>query len=161
MTRALLAAVGVLALLLFGASHAFAHGDEDSMEVEDLAMQPARILAQQALAELRVRAHTEEAAVQLDAALESEDTSDVDMTVLGEATETLDAGDPDAAVPLIDEALSRPLGSESGKALHEAGREFDPGTDTQEVVAIIAGVLLLLVGAAILLRPRLAGRGAT
>ncbi len=141
-----MAALGAIAL---PAATALAHGG-DEMEVAELSKQPARILAQQALAELRVRNDSEEAAVRLDAALESEDTADVDMPLLRKATETLDGGDPQGAIPLLDGALSRPLGAESGKALHESGREFQPGTDTQEVVAIVTGAVLLLLGAALL-----------
>ena len=133
---------------------AHAHGG-DKMAMTELSRQPARALAQQALAELRVRNDTKDAALRLDAALESRHTSDVDMQVLRKATETLDAGDPKAAVPLIDEALSRPLGASSGKSLHEAGREFQPGTGPQEVVGIIAGAVLLALGVALLLRTRL------
>jgi hypothetical protein len=143
-----LVTVAALAALAFPPS-AWAHGGEEE-EMEGLTMQPARTLAQQALAELKVRGDTEEAAVRLDAALESEDQSDIDVKVLNQATETLDGGDPDAAIPLLDEALSRPLGEESGQAEHEAGREFQPGTDTQEVVAIILGAMALLAGAALL-----------
>jgi hypothetical protein len=110
-------------------------------------MQPARVLAQQAIAELKIRADADDAAIRLDAALESKDKSGIDVKLLKEATEKLDGGNPGGAVPLLDEALSRPLGSDRGKALHEAGREFQPGTGTQEVVGIVAGVLLLLLGA--------------
>ena len=150
--RTCLALVGSAMAILGGpAATAFAHGG-DEMEVAGLKDQPARVLAQQALAELRVRGAVEEAAVRLDAALESEDTSDVNMPILRQATETLDGGDSEGAVPLLDRALSEPLGATSGKELHEAGREFQPGTDVQEVVAIVAGAVLLLLGAALLLR---------
>jgi hypothetical protein len=56
---------------------------------------------------------------------------------------------------MLDDALSRPLGANSGKALHESGREFQPATGGQEVVAIVAGALLVLFGGALLLGPRL------
>lgn len=156
-----------LLLLLALPGLASAHGDEsgattpskpgmsaEEAEVAALAEQPARVLAQQALAQLQVSGDRHEAAVRLDAALESKDKSDVDLAVLRRATETLDGGDPEGAVPLIDEALSRPLGSDSGKALHEAGREFRPATGAQEIVGIVLGGLLLLLGAALLLRGR-------
>jgi LPXTG-motif cell wall-anchored protein len=94
------------------------------------------------------------AAVRLDAALESKDTRDVDMAVLRKATETLDGGDPRGAVPLLDRALSRPLGAASGDALHGAGREFQPATGAQEIVGIVAGSLFLLLGAALVARHR-------
>lgn len=154
MRRSPLTAILTWAALLASAacaSAALAHGG-DEMAIDDLKMQPASTLAQQALAELRIRNDTEEAAVRLDAALESKDTSGVDMTVLEHAMKTVDNGNPQAAIPLIDQALSRPQGAPSGAALHEAGREFQPGTDTQEVVAIIVGACLLLLGL-IALRP--------
>lgn len=154
---AAMVAVGLAAL----PAGALAHGDEGAAESEEaeiaaLSEQPARVLAQQALAELQVRGDSDEAAVRLDAALESEDQSDIDVRSLREATETLDGGDAEGAVPLLDEALSRPLGAESGKALHEAGREFRPANGTQEIVGIVLGGLLLLLGAIALLsdRPR-------
>lgn len=141
----------VATLILTGSGRAWAHGDEElpaneQAEIEVLAMQPARVLAQQALALLEVRGDAHEAGVRLDAALESADQSDIDRQLLAQATETLDAGDPEGAVPLLDQALSRPLGAEQGKALHESGRKFDPGTGAQEVVGIVLGILLLLGG---------------
>lgn len=39
------------------------------------------------------------------------------------------------------------------KALHESGREFQPATGAEEIVGIIAGAVLLLLGGALLLRP--------
>ena len=147
---------------------AHAHGDEEPQagadpeeaEVEALSAQPARVLAQQALALLRVTGDSHEAGVRLDAALESEDKSDIDTALLEQATETLDGGDPEGAIPLLDEALSRPLGAPSGKALHVAGKEFRPATGAQEVVAIVLGAVLLALGTALLLRGRRAGRPA-
>ena len=117
-------------------------------EVKALAEQPARVLAQQAIAELKVRGDRREAAVRLDAALESKDKSDIDAKLLRAGTEKLDGGDSQGAVPLLDQALSRPLGAESGKALHETGREFEPATGAQEIVGIAAGVVLLAFGLA-------------
>ena len=153
--------LGVVAVAALGlaleAAPAMAHGGNE-MAVQDLKEQPARTLAQQALAELSVRGDVEEAGTRLDAALESKDTADVDMTVLRRATETLDSGHAHAAIPLLDEALSRPLGAASGKALHESGREFQPATGAQEIVGIIAGGLLVLLGGALLARPRLQAR---
>ena len=146
------ALIALLALLLAGApAGALAHGEEEETaggeaEVKALSMQPARILAQQAIAELKVRGDKREAAMRLDAALESKDKSDIDVKLLRAGTEMLDGGDPEGAVPLLDEALSRPLGAKSGKALHEAGREFEPATGAQEVVGIVAGALLLALG---------------
>jgi len=150
--RSPLALAALLALILAGApARALAHGDEEETaggeaEVKALSVQPARILAQQAIAELIVRGDKDEAAMRLDAALESEDKSDIDVRLLRAGTEKLDGGDAEGAVPVLDEALSRPLGAQSGKALHEAGREFEPATGAQEVVGIIAGALLLALG---------------
>lgn len=153
--------LAIVATVLVVPAGALAHGGETGgkamgaeAEVKQLAMQPARILAQQALVTLKVRNDAKEAAIQLDAALESKDRSDVDMAGLKRATETLDGGNPAGAIPLLDEALSRPLGSDKGKALHEAGREFRPATGPQEIVAIILGAVLLLLGGFALLRGR-------
>jgi LPXTG-motif cell wall-anchored protein len=139
--------------LLVTPSVAGAHGG-GSAESEAMAMQPARTLAQQALAELRVRNDVKEAAERLDAALESKDKSRIDVAVLRDAMETVDKGDPKGAIPLFDRALSLPLGASSGKALHEAGREFQPATGAQEIVAIAAGAGLLILGALLLWRSR-------
>ena len=135
----ILAGLGVPA----GAS---AHGTGESEEAAALAMQPARALAQQAIALVLVRGDTEEAAMRLDAAVESKDKNDIDPALLKRAMETLDDGDPDRAVTMLDEALSRPLGTDSGKVLHEAGREFRPAIGAQEIVAIVVGAAALLLG---------------
>lgn len=148
-----LARLGVLAALLGAPATALAHGGGGT-EVKQLSIQPARVLAQQALSTLLVRNDAKEAAVRLDAALESKDKSDIDVALLRKATETLDAGRPKAAIPLLDEALSRPLGSNRGKALHKAGREFTPATGPQEIVGIALGALLTLIGGAALWRTR-------
>ncbi len=167
-----LALVGILAALLAFPAGALAHGGEadeasepsagveqrsPEAQVEELSIQPARVLAQQALSTLRVLDDVEDAAIRLDAALLSKDDSDVDSALLRRATETLDGGSPQAAIALLDEALSRPLGSDSGKALHAAGREFRPATGTEELVAISLGALLVAIGAAALWRTRTAG----
>jgi LPXTG-motif cell wall-anchored protein len=146
-------ALGAVALLAVAPTASLAHGGE-GMEAENLSKQPARTLAQQAMSELRVRHDTAEAAEQLDAAVESEDQSDVDSKLVNEAMEALDAGRTEEAISTLDRALSRPLGEESGAALHESGREFQPATDTQEVVAIILGAAALLLGAWLLWRAR-------
>ena len=146
----LLATLSLAALLAPGIAQAHGGGQE----ADALAMQPARILAQQALAELRVRNDVKEAAVRLDAALESKDRSAINLSQLEEAMELVDAGSPDAAIPLLDRALSLPLGASSGKALHQAGREFQPATGAQEVIAIAAGAALLGLGTLLLWRAR-------
>lgn len=172
--------IAILAVvaLLFAPAVASGHGDEaggdpaieeggpvsaeeaEEAEIAELARQPARILAQQALALLEIRGDEHEAMVRLEAALESEDPNDVDPAALADAAETLDRGDLEAAIPLIDSALSRPLGSEEGKPLHEGGREFQPGSEDQEIIAILLGAAALLLGAGLLLRGRWAGRAA-
>ena len=161
MTRRSIAAVAALALAgaLLAPAAAGAHGGGGE-EAKAMAMQPARTLAQQALAELRIRGGVKEAAERLDAALESKDKSDIDVAELRRAMQTVDEGSPDAAIPMLDRALSRPLGASSGKALHEAGREFQPGTGAQEIVAIIAGAALLALGGLLLLRHRRRAGGA-
>jgi LPXTG-motif cell wall-anchored protein len=147
--------VPVQAMAHGGAESAAASGMQgEEAEVKALSMQPARVLAQQALATLRVRGDTHEAGIRLDAALESKDKSAIDVAVLRKGTETLDNGDAAGAIPLLDEALSRPLGAASGKALHEAGREFQPATGAQEIVGIVAGGALLALGAFLLVTGR-------
>jgi LPXTG-motif cell wall-anchored protein len=153
MTRRLCAVLATLSFAaLLAPGIAGAHGG--GQEADALAMQPARILAQQALAELRVRYDVTDAAERLDAALESKDMSGIDIAQLREAMETVDEGDPEAAIPMLDRALSQPLGASSGKALHEAGREFRPATGAQEIVAIATGAALLALGAVLLARTR-------
>lgn len=157
-SRTFPALLGVVTVLLVPTG-ALAHGGgamaaSAEAEIAQLSKQPARVLAQQALATLQIRNDRETAAMRLDAALESKDRSDVDFARLTKATETLDGGDPAAAATMLDEALSRPLGADRGKALHEAGREFTPEAATQEVVGTAVGVVLLLLGAVGLRRSR-------
>jgi hypothetical protein len=164
-SSAVTACLAIAAAMLVVPVGALAHGGAETgakamsaeAEVKQLSMQPARVLAQQALVTLRVNNDAKEAAVRLDAALESKERSDIDLARLRQATETLDGGNPAGAIPLLDEALSRPLGSAKGKALHEAGREFTPGTGAQEIVGIILGSVLLLLGSVALWRGRRTG----
>lgn len=124
-------------------------------EVAALSRQPARALAQQAHALIHIRGDRHEAGVRLAAALASEDRRQVDEPTLRRAREALETGTPASRVlALIDEALSKPLGAKSGKLFHGAGREFEPATGDQEVIAIVAGAVLLLLGIALLARPR-------
>jgi hypothetical protein len=132
----------------------------EQAEVAALARQPARVLAQQAIALLQIRGDEHEAGVRLDAALASRDKDDVDVASLRRAAETFDRGDLEGAVPLIDQALSRPLGSDSGKALHEAERSFTPAKGGQEVVGIVAGAAFLLLGGFMLALARVRHRRA-
>lgn len=151
--RRVVAVLTVAALALLPGL-AWGHGDEgEEAELEALAVQPARVLAQQALATLEVSGDEVEAGERLEAATLSDDPTDVDIELVDEAMEALEAGDHEQAVSLLDAALSRPLGADAGKSLHEAGREFRPATGTQEVVGIIAGAALILLGAWAL-RPR-------
>jgi len=138
-----------LAAALAAPASGLGHGEKpqgEEAEIEMLAKQPARALAQQAHVLLHIRGDAHEAGVRLDAALESRDQRQVDTATLRRAAETLDGGDPVRAQRLIDEALSRPLGAASGKLFHGAGREFEPASGVQETVGIVAGVALLLLG---------------
>lgn len=136
---------GLAAALVFSLPAAATGGGEE--EMEHLAKQPARVLAQQALALVRLHDPPhDEATERLEAALESKDKENVDVGLLRQALETLEGDNPDDAVPLLDQALSRPLGATSGKELHDSGREFRPAKGTGEVVGIVAGAVLLLVG---------------
>ena len=123
----------------------------EDAEVAALARQPARVLAQQAHALLHIRRDAHEAGVRLEAALKSADRREVDIAVLRNASATLGReSDPERVMDLIDTALSRPLGAESGKLFHGAGREFAPAKSAQETVAVAAGAALLLAGALML-----------
>lgn len=137
--------VAALAAGLAAPGAALANGGGGE-EMEALELQPARVLAQQAIAVLRVRGDQEEASMRVDAALESDDRADVDVALLERADEAVDSGDIDGAVALLDRALSRPLGAESGQELHESGREFTPAFGAQELAAIVAGAILLALG---------------
>ena len=142
---ALVVGLAALTAVLAAPGLALAHGEKED-ELAELAKQPARALAQQAIALIRVRGDTEEAAMRLDAAVESKDNSDIDAALLERAMETLDDGDADRAVAMLDQALSRPLGSDTGKVLHEAGREYRPASGPQEIVGIALGAAALLLG---------------
>lgn len=142
---AAITALALAALALVVPHGAVANGGE-SEEMEALERQPARVLAQQAIAVLRVRGDQEEASMRVDAALESEDQEDVDVSLLEQADEAVDSGDVDGAISLLDRALSEPLGAATGLELHESGREYEPGSGAQATVGIIAGAALLLLG---------------
>lgn len=151
------AVTACLALALLAPAGAQAHGGGPMAEsaeaaIAELSKQPARVLAQQALAGLEILDDVEGAELRLDAALESKDRDDIDITRLEKATETLDGGDPEAALVMLDEALSRPLGADSGKALHKSGRKFTAEAGTPEVAGTAVGGVLLLLGAAGLAR---------
>ena len=150
-----------MALLLGLAPGVPATGGDEEMEDAALRAQPARTLAQQALAILDVRDDAEQAQMRVDAALESEDKEDVDAALLGEADEALDSGDTARAADLLNRALGGgPLpveeeeGALSSEALHNAGRAFEPNSTDQELVAAIAGLALLALGALLLARHR-------
>lgn len=143
-----------LTLALAAPAAAAAHGGDESGKAGALAEQPARVLAQQAIALLRVQGDVDGAAMRLDAAVESKDKRDIDAALLRTAMETVDRGDQKRAVVMLDRALSRPLGSDTGKALHEAGREFRPGTGVAEIAGIVAGAIALALGSLGLLAVR-------
>ena len=127
----------------------------EEAEVAALSQQPARALAQQAYALIRIRDDRHEAGVRLAAALASEDRRQVDEPTLRRARDALEAGAAARRVlAMIDEALSKPLGAKSGKLFHGAGREFEPATGDQGVIAIVAGAVFLLLGVALLARRR-------
>ena len=142
---AMMATLTALAGVLVFPLPAVATGGDE--EMEHLAKQPARVLAQQAIALVRLHgAPHDEAMERLEAALESDDKENVDVTLLRQAKGALEGGDDDSAVRLLDQALSRPLGATSGKELHDSGREFRPAKGAGEVVGIAAGAALLLLG---------------
>ena len=160
--------------LLAAAPAAAAHGDEEpepppqgamgeatSGEEAALAAQPARALAQQALALLTIRDAAGEANHRLEAALKSKHREDVDVNKLRAAMSALEASDAQAAADRLNEALGggpapadEELAGPSDEALHNAGEEFEPANDGQEVAAGIAAILALAAGAALLVRHR-------
>lgn len=138
-------------------------GDEPGEMEEAMASAPARVLAQQALATLDVTGDEEEARERIDAALESREREDVDLELLRSADEALDGGDRERAVVLLNRALGGgpvPAGEEdegggvSDEALHNAGRAYEPNETAQEVVALVAGLVLLALAALLLVRRR-------
>lgn len=148
-----------LLVLLAAPSGALATGGDEEREDAALKAQPARTLAQQALAVLDVRKDAEAARMRIDAALESKDQEDVDTALLRQADEALDGGDMARAIDLLNRALGGgPLPAEeaapSGDALHNAGRSFEPNSTGQELVAGIAGLVLLALGGLLLVRHR-------
>ena len=152
-----------LALAVTGllAPGALATGGDEDMEDAALKAQPARTLAQQALAILDVRGDVEQAQMRIDAALESEDQDDVNVELLARADEELDGGDGATGAELLNRALGGgPLPLEdagdalSEAALHNAGRAFEPNSTAQESVAAIAGLALLALSGLLLLRHR-------
>jgi hypothetical protein len=133
-----------------------------AMKDAALKAQPARTLAQQALALLDVRKDEKAAIMRIDAALESKHREDVDRRLLAQADEALDGGDREGAIELLNRALGGgplPVGDEeatapSGDALHNAGRAFEPNSTAQETIAAILGAALLLLGGLLVLRHR-------
>ena len=137
----------------------------EEAEEAALAAQPARVLAQQALALLTVRNAVEEAVHRVEAALKSKQREDVDVDKLRAAMTALEAGDSRAAASSINEALGggpapadEELAGPSDEALHNAGEEFEPANNGQEVVGGIAAIIALVAGAALLMRHRRATR---
>lgn len=128
--------------------------EQEEREIAALAEEPARVLAQQAIALLEVREDEHEAEARVEAALMSEDQEGVDVAALEQAEVALTAGELDAAVEALDRALSQPLGAESGKSLHKAEQGADRSDETQQLIAIILGAALLLLAAALLLPRR-------
>lgn len=155
----------VASLLLGGPPAALATGGDEPGEMQEaLASAPARVLAQQALVLLDVTGDAEEAAERVDAALESQDTADVDLALLAEADEVLDAGSAEDAVALLNRALGggpvpagehaedEELSGVADEALHKAGRAYEPNETSQELFALIAGLALLALATLLLVR---------
>ena len=137
----------------------------EEAEEAALAAQPARVLAQQALALLTVRKAAAEAQHRVEAALKSKEREGVDVDKLRAAMTALEAGDSRAATNRINEALGGgpepaddELAGPSDEALHNAGEEFEPANTGQEVAAGIAAIVALAAGAALLMRHRRAAR---
>jgi hypothetical protein len=95
------------ALAIAAVLPATALGTGGGEEMESMAKQPARVLAQQAIAILRVLDDPEQALDRLDAAVESKDQEDVDTALLREADEALEAGDSDRTVSLLPLGAAR------------------------------------------------------
>ena len=158
-----LGALLAASLLLAPAPAAWATGGDEDMKDAALKAQPARTLAQQALAVLDVRDDAEDARMRIDAALESEDQDDVDTALLRQADDALDSGDVAGAKELLNRSLGGgplPVNEDAaaprGAALHNAGRALEPNSTGQEVVAAAAGIALLAPGAVLRLRHRAA-----
>lgn len=135
------------------------HGAGKEMAAEEaeeaaLARWPSRVLAQQALALHRIRGDAHEAESRIHAALASKDQAYVDTHLLRHAHVALDKGNVSRGVNLLDRALSRPLGTDTGKMLHMAGRELPSGQDTQDIVGMVVGGILILIAGGALLRGR-------
>lgn len=133
----------------------------EEAEEAALAAQPARALAQQALALLTVRDAVAEALHRVEAALKSKEREGVDVNKLRAAMTALEAGDSRAAANRINEALGggpepadEELARPSDEALHNAGEEFEPANNGQEVAAGLAAIVALAAGAALLMRHR-------
>lgn len=135
------------------------HGADEEMGGEEaeeaaLARWPSRVLAQQALAMHLVRGDRHEAEARIHAALASKDKVDIDLDALSKAHKALDSGDTKRGLYLLDAALSRPLGADTGKTLHVAGRELPSGEETQDIVGMVVGGVLILIAGGALLRGR-------
>lgn len=124
--------------------------EEEAEEVSMLARWPSRVLAQQVIALHRVSGDEHEAEARLHAALASKDKSLVDAHALRHAHVALDKGNIERGIKYLDAALSQPLGPDSGKALHVAGRELPSAQETQDIVATVGGSVLILIAGALL-----------
>ena len=159
--------------LLWSPASSPAHGGED----EALEKTPARALAQQALALLAQQDKAVEAHERVEAALKSKDAKGVDRASLLETQKAFDRGDHDRARVLLNQALApKPERKErmTGEAKGHAGdgegagagaaaidegaldhtREYDPGRDAGEWIALALGLGTLLAAGLLLLRHR-------
>jgi hypothetical protein len=168
-------AIAALAALVFAAlpAPASAHGGEDLTE------QPARALVQQALGLLTQQDNVVEAQERLEAALESEDTENVEVSSVRKALAALEDGDKDEAVEQMNAALApdeEPEPSRTGdesqaapeeEAGHAAGEDpmpsepadeafedhanaVEPDRGTAEWIGLAVGLGLIGVGGAAL-----------
>jgi len=112
----------VAAVLFALPAVALAHGGED------LTDQPARALTQQALGLLTQQDNVVEAQERLEAALESKDTENVDLSSVRKALAALEDGDKDLAVEEMNAALApeqKPGDEQTGGAPAEPGGDAD------------------------------------
>lgn len=162
----------VLSTFLLCAGVALGHGKKD----EALEKTPARALAQQALAFLSQENKAVEAHERIEAALKSKDREGVDIAVLRRTQAAFDRGDHAAATRLISQALApvEEEGAQGEGAMgdgheEEAGSsgsvdvnpaafdhtpEFESDRGSAEWIGAALGAAAVLLGAALLLRPR-------
>ena len=140
-----LAVVFLLVLVLVPA--AAAHGDEEQASI------PARDLALQALAILDQGGSHELAMEKLELALESTDTSGVDLSIVRLARSAL-------SEELVAEATSLMERAFTDDEQHVVGASLQTGLGTGQIAAVTAGAVLLVLAVVGLASPRLKERRA-